>query len=148
MAVLSADKAWPRAGSPVRKYEKGGPLFARQAMKFCGVEYVRGQELPVALMTDAKHYELWVCGKADHSLSGPFDRRPTASTVTADSDALTEAELEKLTAPAVVPMGAVLHPGGEKRTIIIDGKAVEMTAGPTISVATPEQQAKRSQRKR
>lgn len=63
------------------------------------------------------------------------------------ADALAESELEKLTAPTV-PIGAVLDPGGEKRTFVIDGKSVELTSGPTINVATPEQQALRAQRKK
>lgn len=74
----------------------------------------------------------------------PADSKPVATT---DPDELTESELEKLTAPeGIVPMGAVLSPGGEKRTLVIDGAPTEFIAGPTINVATPEQQRRGKRR--
>jgi hypothetical protein len=74
MAVLPAAKAYPRGGAPRRSYVAGAPLYARMLVKFNGVEYPRGVELPVAQMSKAKHYELWLCGKADHLKAGPFER--------------------------------------------------------------------------
>lgn len=49
---------------------------------------------------------------------------------------------------AAVSLGAVIAPGGEKRTFVIDGKPTEFVAGPTINVATPEQQRARRGRGR
>lgn len=43
----------------------------------------------------------------------------------------------------VIPMGAVIAPGGEKRTVLLDGTPVELVAGPTINVATPDQQRRK-----
>lgn len=75
MAVLPASKAYPRGGAPRREYVKGAPLFAKMALKFGGVDYPRGAELPIAKMSPHKHWELWMCGKADHVTSGPFDAK-------------------------------------------------------------------------
>lgn len=54
-------------------------------MKFCGVNYPRGAELPVDKMSPHKHWELWTCGKADHVKEGPFDRRPLARKAEAEA---------------------------------------------------------------
>lgn len=48
------------------------------AMKFLGVEYKRGDALPVEKMSKHKHWELWTCGKADHLKRGPFDKPKAA----------------------------------------------------------------------
>jgi hypothetical protein len=74
VAVLPASKAYPRGGAPKRSYVAGAPLFAKMAMRFLGVEYKRGDALPVEKMSQHKHWELWLCGKADHSTHGPFDK--------------------------------------------------------------------------
>lgn len=80
-------------------------------MKFGGVEYPRGSELPIGQMSTHKHWELWMCGKADHVMAGPFDRKidvpveapaPAQAEVPAEA-ALTDVELEKLTAPTSSP---------------------------------------------
>jgi hypothetical protein len=66
------------------------------AMKFGGVDYKRGDVLPVERMSKHKHWELWTCGKADHLSRGPFDKRKAAAaTVPAlDPDPVTESEVE------------------------------------------------------
>ncbi len=118
MAVLPADKAWPRGGLVVRKYEKRAPLFATQTLKFSGVEYRKGAPLPVGQMTAAKHWELWASGKADHTAPVPLRRAKQA--------------VEKLDAPE--RRDVVANHGNDKIV------AVRVTAqGPTVSIATPAQ---------
>lgn len=50
-----------------RAYEPGGPLYAMRPLRFNGVDYAKGDALPVAEMTPAKHVTLWRSGKASHA---------------------------------------------------------------------------------
>lgn len=109
MAVLPASKAYPRGGAPRRQYVKGAPLFARMALKFCGVDYPRGAELPVDQMSPHKHWELWMCGKADHVLVGPFDRKsaPVEAPAIVEAAAVSEAIEVAVESVAAVESSAV-----------------------------------------
>jgi hypothetical protein len=68
----------PTAGAPRRSYTPGGPLFAMRPLKFQGVQFSKGDVLPVAQMTKERHRRLWVSGLASHAVRGPFDRKPKA----------------------------------------------------------------------
>jgi hypothetical protein len=56
-----------------RTYEPGGVLFAQVPLRFAGVDYARGAELPA--MHRDRHRALFVSGKASHLKFGLFDRR-------------------------------------------------------------------------
>jgi hypothetical protein len=60
--------------APVRKYEPSAALYARQPLKFRGVQYKHGEKLPDGI-PPAKHRDLWFSGLADHEKYGPFDPR-------------------------------------------------------------------------
>lgn len=44
-------------------YSPSGKLYARRALRFAGVDFAPGAELP---NVGGKHYELWLSGKAGH----------------------------------------------------------------------------------
>ncbi len=86
------------------------------ALKFGGIDFSRGAELPVSQMSPHKHWEMWMCGKADHLPNGPFDRRPSVhpsaapallpeasaqAAAPSSSDTVSDDELERLTAPVM-----------------------------------------------
>lgn len=119
MAVLPASKAYPRAGMPRREYVRGAPLFATTLVKFNGVEYPRGAELPIADMTPHKHWELWHSGKATH-----IGRKPVAPP-----------------APAV-PVEASAEAAIAAPTLPFDG----FTPAPPVDVETPTEQRSRKKR--
>lgn len=139
MAVLPASKAYPRGGAPRRQYVKGAPLFARTALKFNGVDYPRGAELPVAAMSPHKHWELWTCGKADHVLKGPFDSKPPPS-----QDAPTAPSAATVQSPeaaaAVIGEVAIEMPGVTTQTVadaISDAELEQLTAPAPSEPVTP-----------
>lgn len=135
MAVLPASQAYPRGGAPRRTYTPGAPLFAKMAMKFLGVEYKRGDVLPVESMSKHKHWELWTCGKADHSPFGPFDKVKPAVVEQAAGNASDQVDAE----------GS--EPAAAESAEPTQAEAVEthdVTPGETVEVETPKQ--KRSRR--
>lgn len=139
MAVLPASKAYPRGGAPRRQYVKGAPLIARFAMKFNGVDYPRGSELPVEQMSPHKHWELWLCGKADHTLNGPFAAKPLSPPSVAPA-ALPAATVQVTEPAAVVPEVSIEMPGVTAQATadaLADAELERLTAPTSETVHVP-----------
>lgn len=90
------------------------------ALKFGGVDYPRGSELPVDAMSPHKHWELWQCGKADHLVRGPFDRK--------QNDPIIIPREVTNDAPIIegdLPEGAAVMPGERIEQPLADAPALE-----------------------
>lgn len=104
-------------------------------MRFCGVEYKRGDALPVEQMSKHKHWELWMCGKADHLPYGPFDKRKA---VAPDAVAIEPEAQEPEAVETASDAPADLESPEDSKIETLD-----VTPGESVHVRTPQQRKRR-----
>jgi hypothetical protein len=73
-------------------------------LKFQGVQYVKGDALPVEKMDRARHWKLWTSGLASHTTRGPFDKRK-AKAPEAEGVLLEDAPADAPTLDPDAPLG-------------------------------------------